>query len=89
MVEFEVMNGCDPYTILEFDRMQLKCPRSSCFTCKHCEDFIWDYTHGPYLILCNLNQSLHSKIDIDIGILGYCRKYEDDRINREVFNHDN
>lgn len=90
MVEFEVMNGCKPYVTIDFERMTLKCPRTSCFTCKHCKDFVWDYTNGPYLIACDLNQSLHSKINIDIGILGYCRKYKDDLIDREEFdNYDN
>lgn len=85
MVEFTVMNGCNPYVTIEFERMTLKCPRTSCFTCKHCKDFFWDFTHGPYLIACDLNQSLNSKIDIDLGILGYCRKYKDDLIDREEF----
>ena len=89
MVEFTVMSGNNPYTRIEYENMSLVCPRNSCFTCRHCSDFIWDYSNGPYLIACNLNQrSTTAKMSIDPGVLGYCAKYENDLIDREVLIHD-
>lgn len=29
-------------------------PDESCLFCKHCTDFFWDYTHGPYLFFCDV-----------------------------------
>lgn len=26
----------------------------SCFFCKHCTDIFWDYTNGPYMLMCEL-----------------------------------
>ena len=30
-------------------------PENACVFCKHCSDFFYDYTHGPYLILCKIS----------------------------------
>lgn len=29
-------------------------PDESCLFCKHCTEFFWDYTHGPYLFFCDV-----------------------------------
>lgn len=29
-----------------------KMPEKHCAFCKHCIDFYYDYTHGPYLFIC-------------------------------------
>ena len=26
--------------------------RKNCLICKHCTDIFWDYTHGPYMTVC-------------------------------------
>ena len=26
--------------------------RKICLICKHCTDIFWDYTHGPYMVIC-------------------------------------
>lgn len=25
---------------------------NDCLFCKHCEDVFWDYTNGPYMMIC-------------------------------------
>lgn len=32
-----------------------KAPEKSCCFCKHCTDIFYDFTHGPYLFICDLN----------------------------------
>ena len=32
-------------------------PDDACPFCVHCSDFFYDYTHGPYLILCDIDKS--------------------------------
>lgn len=40
-----------------------------CTVCKHCTDVFWDYSHGPYMALCEICQ----------GETGdTCGKYEPD-----------
>lgn len=29
-------------------------PDKHCLVCKHCTDVFFDYTHGPYLFICEL-----------------------------------
>lgn len=31
------------------------CKPDSCLVCKHCTDVFWDYTHGPYTLICEYN----------------------------------
>ena len=26
--------------------------KKNCLICKHCTDIFWDYTHGPYMVIC-------------------------------------
>ena len=26
--------------------------KKNCLICKHCTDIFWDYTHGPYMAIC-------------------------------------
>lgn len=35
---------------------QYVCPDKACVFCDHCTDIFYDYTHGPYLICCELNK---------------------------------
>ena len=36
------------------DGFSVLAPDESCLFCKHCTDFFWDYTHGPYLFFCDV-----------------------------------
>ena len=38
------------------DGREYNCPDTACVFCDHCTDIFYDYTHGPYLILCELNE---------------------------------
>lgn len=31
-------------------------PRKCCLICKHCTDIFWDYTHGPYMVVCEKSE---------------------------------
>lgn len=37
-----------------FGTLSMFVPINACVFCKHCSDFFYDYTHGPYLILCDI-----------------------------------
>lgn len=30
-------------------------PDNHCLFCEHCTDILYDYTHGPYMCMCELN----------------------------------
>lgn len=33
---------------------EYECPDNACVFCDHCSDIFYDYTNGPWLILCEL-----------------------------------
>lgn len=41
----------------------------SCLFCKYCDDIIWDYTNGPYLVSCEKYK------DIETGLKGKCKYF--------------
>lgn len=41
-------------------------PETSCFFCDHCTDILFDYTHGPYAFVCDIDK------DVEIGLSGKC-----------------
>lgn len=41
---FKCANGCT-----------YQAPDKSCCFCKHCTDIFYDFTHGPYLFMCELD----------------------------------
>ena len=45
-----------------------------CLFCDHCTDIFWDYTHGIYLMLCNINK------DTRIGEKGECDCFVEDEV---------
>lgn len=30
------------------------CPDHACVFCDHCKDIFYDFTHGPYMIFCDI-----------------------------------
>ena len=52
------MKNNDDYVWIRSDGMvfELK-TRKSCLICKHCTDIFWDYTHGPYMLFCEKEES--------------------------------
>ena len=49
--------------------------KNSCFFCKHCDVF-WDYTNGPYAVLCNAD------CNTEHGLSGHCENFK--RLETEV-----
>lgn len=41
-------------------------PSRCCLFCGSCTDVFWDYTHGPYGFVCDLD------MDIERGVMGEC-----------------
>lgn len=37
-----------------FGKNKYHCPDKCCLTCAHCTDVFWDYTNGPYMVICEL-----------------------------------
>ena len=54
----------------EFYRVKAH-PRS-CFFCDHLTDIFWDYSHGPYMFYCEIEQ------EIDTGMCGECKQFVED-----------
>lgn len=44
----------------------------SCLFCKHNTDIFYDYTHGPYMFICDIDG------DIEKSFKGKCKKFESD-----------
>jgi hypothetical protein len=44
-------------------------PKKSCWLCVNA-DIFWDYTNGPYMILCS-----RCNDNIDSGLIGKCSSY--------------
>ncbi len=45
------------------------CPDKCCLFCSHCPDIFWDYTHGIYMTLCDIDE------DIVMGSKGKCDSF--------------
>lgn len=46
----------EAYTFKCDDGYKYKCLPGSCLICKNCSDVLWDYTHGPYCVICALDK---------------------------------
>ena len=44
----------------------------SCFFCQHCTDVFLDYTHGPYMIICDI------QADDEKGYAGICSEFKEE-----------
>lgn len=55
------------------------CPPKACMFCDHCTDIFWDYTNGPYMIICDID------IDpTDGGYDGTCRSFVEDGDGNDI-----
>lgn len=37
--------------------IKIKCKNDKdCLFCDHCSDIFWDYSNGPYMIICDLGE---------------------------------
>lgn len=51
-----------------------KIPATCCLCCSHCIDILYDYEHGPYTWICELDK------DTVIGGAGYCQHFEEETV---------
>lgn len=58
-------------------------PKGGCIFCKHCTDFFWDFTNGPYMFLCSLDQDTE-KAHKDLANGNICAHYEQDDECEEI-----
>jgi len=49
---------------------------NSCLFCNNCTDIFYDYTHGPYLMICDLDCNTQN------GMAGQCCWFKDDGSER-------
>ena len=54
---------------------EVKAHCKSCFFCDHCKDIFWDYTHGPYLFLCD--EKFGDNDAIRKGFIGKCKSFKE------------
>lgn len=54
---------CDYYTVTA--------PAKSCLFCDHCTDIFWDFSHGPYAFICDIED------DTGMGASGECASFLD------------
>lgn len=57
-------------------QVEWQLPDKACPFCTHLKDMIWDYTHGPFLLLCEL-QDLTTDRSYDGNINGDCPYYNE------------
>lgn len=50
-------------------------PDKSCCFCKHCTDIFYDFTHGPYLFMCDLER------DAEKAFENTCANFEEEKLN--------
>lgn len=50
------------------------CPAKSCVFCDHCTDIYYDYSNGPYIFACELDEgkSVDDDFHTDNGAVGKC-----------------
>ena len=53
---------------------EYKCPDTACVFCDHCTDIFYDYTHGPYLMFCDVP-------DHDCHNGAGCELFKEDKTN--------
>lgn len=50
-------------------------PTTCCLFCKNCTDVYWDYSHGPYMMIC----IKHDDVFDCGGAGGTCKDFEEDK----------
>lgn len=61
---------CEYYSVMAHPR--------GCFFCKHSTDVFYDFTNGPYMIICDL-QSEHDQDLPTYGFYGECKHFDPDK----------
>ena len=50
----------------------VRAPERCCLFCKHCSDVYWDYTNGPYMMICSADH------EETLGYHAKCEYFEED-----------
>ena len=66
MKEFKCRDGLLPGPTV-------RAPEKCCLFCEHCTDIFWDYTHGPYLMMCKIRESCYPE-----GFEGKCSDFKEE-----------
>ena len=53
----------------------VRAPERACVFCEHCTDVFWDYTNGPYWLLCDIHNDV---VEVD-GPWGNCPDFQEDK----------
>lgn len=53
----------------ECEFYSIEVPEKSCLFCEHCTDVFWDYTNGPYMLVCDVGADTAS------GARGECAAF--------------
>jgi len=59
--------------VYECDEYKCDAHPRGCMFCKHSTDVFYDYTNGPYMIVCDGNHSTKK------GFIGKCKMFEEDK----------
>ena len=47
------------------------CDEKCCLFCDHCSDLFYDYTNGPYMLICDIAE------DTELGMTGLCKFFKE------------
>ena len=62
--------------VYECDEYKCDAHPRGCFFCKHNTDVFWDYTNGPYMIICELQKENDQDMPT-FGCYGECKHFEE------------
>lgn len=51
----------------------VRAPEKCCLFCEHCVDILWDYTSGPYFMMCEIRESCYPE-----GFEGKCSDFKEE-----------
>lgn len=55
--------------LYECEYYSVKAPPTCCLFCMFCSDIFFDYTNGPYMFICDIDD------DTKIGVTGKCIQF--------------
>ena len=59
-------------TWTSYSGAEFKLPEKHCVFCEKSTDIFWDYSNGPYMILCE-----EDNVDLELGYRGKCPCFEE------------
>jgi len=62
--------------VFECDEYKCDAHSHGCLFCKHSTDIFWDFTHGPYMIVCDL-QKENDEDMTPLGFIGECNYFKE------------